>query len=77
MEVEVGVGGSCTLSRSGLEKCTLFPCAPCHLLWVSLTRAVFLPLQSPSDHGGSLTLGPGDLLMDFTEATPLVNFSFL
>ncbi|EDL02249.1 mCG113492, partial [Mus musculus] len=27
--------------------------------------------KSPSDHGGSLTLGPGDLLMDFTEATPL------
>ncbi|NP_001411725.1 band 4.1-like protein 4B isoform 3 [Mus musculus] len=28
--------------------------------------------KSPSDHGGSLTLGPGDLLMDFTEATPLI-----
>ncbi|XP_029331838.1 band 4.1-like protein 4B isoform X3 [Mus caroli] len=28
--------------------------------------------KSPSDHGGTLTLGPGDLLMDFTEATPLI-----
>ncbi|KAK7833658.1 hypothetical protein U0070_020679 [Myodes glareolus] len=27
--------------------------------------------KSPSDHGGTFTLGPGDLLMDFTEATPL------
>uniref|UniRef100_A0A8C5NV65 Erythrocyte membrane protein band 4.1 like 4b n=1 Tax=Jaculus jaculus TaxID=51337 RepID=A0A8C5NV65_JACJA len=27
--------------------------------------------KSPSDHGGNFTLGPGDLLMDFTEATPL------
>ncbi|XP_076791048.1 band 4.1-like protein 4B isoform X5 [Arvicanthis niloticus] len=28
--------------------------------------------KSPSDHGGTFTLGPGDLLMDFTEATPLI-----
>nr|XP_045016142.1 band 4.1-like protein 4B isoform X4 [Jaculus jaculus] len=28
--------------------------------------------KSPSDHGGNFTLGPGDLLMDFTEATPLI-----
>ncbi|XP_032978184.1 band 4.1-like protein 4B isoform X3 [Rhinolophus ferrumequinum] len=27
--------------------------------------------QSPSDRGGAFTLEPGDLLMDFTEATPL------
>ncbi|XP_036903453.1 band 4.1-like protein 4B isoform X2 [Sturnira hondurensis] len=27
--------------------------------------------KSPSDHGGAFTLEPGDLLMDFTEATPL------
>uniref|UniRef100_A0A8C5K3J1 Erythrocyte membrane protein band 4.1 like 4b n=1 Tax=Jaculus jaculus TaxID=51337 RepID=A0A8C5K3J1_JACJA len=30
--------------------------------------------KSPSDHGGNFTLGPGDLLMDFTEATPLADF---
>ncbi|ELW70562.1 Band 4.1-like protein 4B [Tupaia chinensis] len=28
--------------------------------------------KSPSDRGGAFTLEPGDLLMDFTEATPLV-----
>uniref|UniRef100_G3TR34 Erythrocyte membrane protein band 4.1 like 4B n=1 Tax=Loxodonta africana TaxID=9785 RepID=G3TR34_LOXAF len=27
--------------------------------------------KSPSDRGGAFTLEPGDLLMDFTEATPL------
>ncbi|KAB1279984.1 Band 4.1-like protein 4B [Camelus dromedarius] len=32
--------------------------------------------KSPSDRGGAFTLEPGDLLMDFTEATPLVNFPF-
>ncbi|XP_049752239.1 band 4.1-like protein 4B isoform X3 [Elephas maximus indicus] len=30
--------------------------------------------KSPSDRGGAFTLEPGDLLMDFTEATPLANF---
>ncbi|XP_057576874.1 band 4.1-like protein 4B isoform X2 [Hippopotamus amphibius kiboko] len=28
--------------------------------------------KSPSDRGGAFTLEPGDLLMDFTEATPLI-----
>ncbi|KAG8508579.1 Band 4.1-like protein 4B, partial [Galemys pyrenaicus] len=28
-------------------------------------------VKSPSDRGGAFTLEPGDLLMDFTEATPL------
>ncbi|XP_051699301.2 band 4.1-like protein 4B isoform X5 [Oryctolagus cuniculus] len=30
--------------------------------------------KSPSDRGGAFTLEPGDLLMDFTEATPLADF---
>uniref|UniRef100_A0A287CYI1 Erythrocyte membrane protein band 4.1 like 4B n=1 Tax=Ictidomys tridecemlineatus TaxID=43179 RepID=A0A287CYI1_ICTTR len=30
--------------------------------------------KSPSDRGGTFTLEPGDLLMDFTEATPLADF---
>lgn len=32
--------------------------------------------KSPSNRRGAFTLEPGDLLMDFTEATPLVNFPF-
>ncbi|XP_046513931.1 band 4.1-like protein 4B isoform X5 [Equus quagga] len=38
------------------------------------TTQVSAPLvspQSPSNRGGAFTLEPGDLLMDFTEATPL------
>uniref|UniRef100_A0A286Y242 Erythrocyte membrane protein band 4.1 like 4B n=1 Tax=Cavia porcellus TaxID=10141 RepID=A0A286Y242_CAVPO len=31
-------------------------------------------VKSPSDRGGTFTLEPGHLLMDFTEATPLADF---
>ncbi|KAM6169785.1 band 4.1-like protein 4B isoform 2-T2 [Rhynchocyon petersi] len=31
--------------------------------------------KSPSDRGGAFTLEPGDLLMDFTEATPLAELA--
>lgn len=34
-------------------------------------------LQSPTDAGSTFALEPGDLLMDFTEATPLVNYFIL
>ncbi|XP_073443856.1 band 4.1-like protein 4B isoform X2 [Dendrobates tinctorius] len=42
------------------------------LLWKKIILQNIL-LQSPSRASSSFTLEPGDLLMDFTEATPMVD----